>query len=72
MIANTTVSAEIVDRVGFFAFLAMSALIIVCIGFGFYAVYEEFSKPDWKDACIAQGGIPIQYAKSSFDCKILD
>lgn len=62
-------SSEIVDRIGVASFAAMSALIIVCIGIGFFAVYEKFSTPNWKQACIEAGGVPIQIAKSSFDCK---
>lgn len=62
-------SAEIVDRIGVASFAAMSALIIVCIGIGFFAVYNKFNEPNWKQACINAGGVPVQIAKSSFDCK---
>lgn len=67
--ASTTVSKELVDRIGVASFFAMSALIIVCIGIGFFAVFEKFNQPNWKEACIDRGGVPVQIGKSVFDCK---
>jgi hypothetical protein len=50
-------------------FVVMTSLIIICIAFGFYAVIDQFKQPNWKEACIAQGGVPVQLEKSYFDCK---
>lgn len=62
-------SAEIVDRIGLASFYSMSTLILVCIAFGFFAVYDSYKQPTWQEACITQGGIPIQKGKLQFDCK---
>lgn len=69
---QTTVSSEIVDRIGVASFFAMSALIIVCIGIGFFAVYDKFKTPNWQQACIQAGGVPVQLGKQQFDCKVLE
>jgi len=44
-------------------------LLIICIAFGFYAVIDQFKQPNWQEACIAQGGVPVQIEKSTYDCK---
>lgn len=67
----STASQEIVDKVGVASFFAMSALILFCIGVGFFAVFEKFNQPNWKEACIENGGVPVQIAKSTFDCKVI-
>jgi hypothetical protein len=67
----STSSQEIVDKVGVASFFAMSTLILFCIGVGFFAVFEKFNQPNWKEACIENGGVPVQIAKSTFDCKVI-
>ena len=69
--SHTTMSADIVDKLGVATFIAMSVLTVSCILIGMFAVYDSYKKPDWKDACIQAGGVPVQLAKSSFDCKLL-
>ena len=66
---NKNVNAEIVQRIGFYSFATMSSLIVICIGFGFYAVIDKFKQPSWSEVCIAKGGVPVQLEKSYFDCK---
>lgn len=66
---NTEISAQIVQRIGYYAFVVMTSLLLICIAFGFYAVIEKFQQPNWQEACIAKGGVPVQLARSSFDCK---
>lgn len=68
---NNSVSAQVVDKIGVASFAAMSSLIIVCIGIGFAAVYTKFAEPTWEEACIQAGGVPVQLAKQSYDCKKL-
>ena len=63
------ISAQVVQKLGFYMFVAMTSLILICIAFGFYAVITKFKEPTWKEACIAQGGVPVQLEKSVFDCK---
>ena len=63
------ISTQVVQKLGFYMFVVMTSLLIICIAFGFYAVIEKFQEPNWKEACIAQGGVPVQIAKSTFDCK---
>lgn len=67
----TTPSAEIVDKVGFYAFFTMTLLTVVCIAFGFFAVIQKFKQPNWAEACIEAGGVPVKLAKSTFDCKVI-
>ncbi len=66
---DSTTNAKLVQRIGFYSFATMSSLIIICIAFGFYAVIEKFNEPNWKEICIEKGGVPVQLARSSFDCK---
>ena len=63
------ISAQVVQKLGFYMFVVMTSLILICIAFGFYAVITKFKEPTWKEACIAQGGVPVQLEKSVFDCK---
>ena len=63
------ISAQVVQNLGFYMFVVMTSLIIICIGFGFYAVIDQFKQPTWQEACIAKGGVPIQLEKSTYDCK---
>jgi hypothetical protein len=63
------INAEIVQRIGFYSFVIMSSLIVICIGFGFYAVIDKYKQPDWAEVCIEKGGVPVQLEKSYFDCK---
>jgi len=69
--AENHFSAEVVQRIGFYSFATMSSLIVICIAFGFYAVLQKFNEPSWKEACITNGGVPVQIAKSTFDCKVI-
>ena len=62
-------TAELVERIGFMSFVAMSLLILVCIVFGFFAVYTKFSTPNWQQACINAGGVPVQIQQATYDCK---
>lgn len=62
-------SAELVDRIGLASFYTMSTLTFVCIAIGFFAVYDSYRQPSWQQACITQGGVPVQLGKSQFDCK---
>ena len=64
-------SAQLIDRLGVASFIAMRSLIFVCILIGFIAVYTKYKQPSWEDACIKAGGVPVQIAKQSFDCKVL-
>ncbi len=66
---SQTMSAEIVDKLGVASFIAMSVLIFICISIGMFAVYDSYRQPNWQQACIQAGGVPIQLSKSSFDCK---
>jgi len=66
---QTTRSAQMVERFGYYAFVVMTSLLLICIAFGFYAVIDKFQEPNWKQACIEKGGVPVQLARSSFDCK---
>jgi hypothetical protein len=63
------ISAQVVERIGFYAFVVMTSLILICIAFGFYAVIDKYKQPTWTEACIAKGGVPVQLEKSMFDCK---
>lgn len=66
---SKNINAEIVQRIGFYSFVTMSSLIVICIGFGFYAVIDKYKQPDWAEVCIEKGGVPVQLEKSYFDCK---
>jgi hypothetical protein len=50
-------------------FVVMTSLLLICTAFGFYAVIQKFNEPNWKEVCIAKGGVPVQLEKSVFDCK---
>ena len=63
------ISAQVVQKLGFYMFVVMTSLLIICIAFGFYAVLDQFKQPNWQEACIAQGGVPVQIEKSTYDCK---
>jgi hypothetical protein len=63
------ISAQVVQKLGFYMFVIMTSLLIICIGFGFYAVIDKFKEPNWKEACLEKGGVPVQLDKSMFDCK---
>ncbi len=63
------ISAQVVQKLGFYMFVVMTSLIVICIAFGFYAVIDKYKQPSWKEVCIAKGGVPIQLEKSFFDCK---
>ena len=62
-------STQVVQKLGFYMFVVMPSLLIICRAFGFYAVNEQFQQPNWAEACIANGGVPVQLEKSTFDCK---
>jgi len=62
-------SQQIVEKLGFWSFIVMTTLILVCIAFGFWAVYQAAQTPDWQTACIQAGGVPVQLEKHYFDCK---
>ena len=66
---HVTMTSEIVERIGFYAFVVMTSLILICIAFGFYAVIDKYKQPSWAEVCIANGGVPVQLEKSTFDCK---
>ena len=66
---SKNINAEIVQRIGFYSFVTMSSLIVICIGFGFHAVIDKNKQPDWAEVCIEKGGVPVQLEKSYFDCK---
>lgn len=66
---SKNINAEILQRIGFYSFVTMSSLIVICIGFGFYAVIDKYKQPDWAEVCIEKGGVPVQLEKSYFDCK---
>lgn len=63
------ISAQVVQKLGFYMFVVMTSLIVICIAFGFYAVIDKYKQPNWQEVCIAKGGVPIQLEKSFFDCK---
>ena len=63
------ISAQVVQKLGFYMFVIMTSLLIICIGFGFYAVIDKFKEPNWKEACLEKGGVPVQLDKLMFDCK---
>lgn len=63
------ISAQVVQKLGFYMFVVMTSLLIICIGFGFYAVIDKFKEPNWKEACLEKGGVPVQLDRSIFDCK---
>ena len=66
---DASFSAELVDKIGVATFYAMSTLIVFCIAIGMFAVYTKYNQPNWADACIAAGGVPLQVGKQSYDCK---
>ena len=57
------ISAQVVQKLGFYMFVVMTSLLLICTAFGFYAVITKFKEPSWKEACIAQGGVPVQLEK---------
>jgi len=63
------ISAQVVQKLGFYMFVVMTSLLLICTAFGFYAVIQKFNEPNWKEVCIAKGGVPVQLEKSVFDCK---
>ena len=71
MIVNTSVSAEVVDKLGVMSFIVMTSLIFFCILVGFVGVYSKFNEKTWDQACIHAGGVPLQISKQSYDCKII-
>ena len=38
---NTEMSAQFVQRFGYYAFVTMTSLLLICIAFGFYAVIDK-------------------------------
>ena len=66
---HVTMTSEVVERIGFYAFVVMTSLILICIAFGFYAVIDKYKQPNWSEVCIAKGGVPVKLEKSLFDCK---
>ena len=69
---DTPMTAQLIDKLGLASFVAMSTLIIVCIGIGMVGVYLKQQESTWQQACIQAGGVPIQLDTNSFDCKVLD
>jgi len=43
------ISAQVVQKLGFYMFVVMTSLMVICIAFGFYAVIQKFNEPNWKE-----------------------
>lgn len=66
---DTPMTSQLIDKLGLASFVTMSLLIVVCIGIGFFAVFQKSNELTWQQACIQKGGVPIQIAQYQFDCK---
>jgi hypothetical protein len=66
---NTPMTSQLIDKLGLASFVTMSLLTVVCIGIGFFAVFQASNEMTWQQACIAKGGVPVQLAQYQFDCK---